>query len=66
MLSQLSAFFACLSILAGAALLYAGLTTRDASQTVELMGGACLFALSLALFRPALKNWIAMRRYRRG
>jgi hypothetical protein len=52
--------------LGGAALLYLGFSFSDADQTIELVGGAVLFCLGLALFRPALKTWRELKRYRRG
>jgi hypothetical protein len=66
MLDQLAALFACLCVLGGAALLYQGFSIPDASQTMELLGGASLFTVGLALFRPALKTWLELKRYRRG
>ncbi len=66
MLNQLGVLFACLCVLGGAALLYQGFTIPGASQTIELLGGASLFAIGLALFKPVLKNWLELKRYRRG
>jgi hypothetical protein len=66
MLNQLAVFFACLCVLGGAALLYQGFSIPDASQTMELLGGASLFVVGLALFRPALKTWLELKKYRRG
>ncbi len=66
MLNQLGVFFACLCVLGGAALLYQGFSVPGPNQTVELLGGASFFALGLALFRPALKTWLELKRYRRG
>jgi hypothetical protein len=65
-LNQLAVLFACLCVLGGAALLYLGFSFSDADQTIELVGGAVLFCLGLALFRPALKTWRELKRYRRG
>jgi hypothetical protein len=66
MLNQLGALFACLCVLGGAALLYQGFSIPDASQTMELLAGASLFAVGLALFKPAVKTWLELKRYRRG
>ena len=66
MLNQLAVLFACLCVLGGAALLYSGLSISDPDQTIKLMGGAVLFSLGLALFRPVLKNWRELKKYRRG
>jgi hypothetical protein len=66
MLNQLAVLFACLCVLGGGALLYQGFSVPDASQTMELLGGASLFAAGLALFRPALKTWLELKKYRRG
>jgi hypothetical protein len=52
--------------LGGAALLYQGFSVPDASQTMELLAGASLFAVGLALFKPAVKTWLELKRYRRG
>jgi hypothetical protein len=52
--------------LGGAALLYQGFSIPDASQTMELLAGASLFALGLALFKPAVKTWLELKKYRRG
>jgi hypothetical protein len=65
MLNQLAVLFACLCVLGGAALLYQGFSIPDASQTMELLGGASLFAMGL-LFRPALKTWLELKECRRG
>jgi hypothetical protein len=45
MLNQLGVLFACLCVLGGAALLYQGFSIPDASQTMELLAGASLFAV---------------------
>jgi hypothetical protein len=66
MLDQLGVLFACLCVLGGTVLLYQGFSIPDASQTMELLGGASLFAVALALFRPALKTWLELKKYRRG
>jgi hypothetical protein len=66
MLNQLGVLFACLSVLGGAARLYQGFSIPDASQTMELLGGASLFAVGLALFRPAPKSWLELKKYHRG
>lgn len=66
MLIQLSALLACLCVLGGATLLYRGFSIADASQTMELVGGASLLTLGLMLFSPVLKNWLEMKKYRRG
>ena len=66
MLNQLGALFACLCVLGGAALLYQGFSVPDASQTMEPLAGASLFAVGLALFKPAVKTWLELKRYRRG
>ena len=66
MLNQLGVLFACLCVLGGAALLYQGFSIPDASQTMELLAGASLFAVGLALFGPALKTWLELKKYRRG
>jgi hypothetical protein len=52
--------------LGGATLLYAGFSVTDASQTIKLLGGAVLFSLGIAVLRPILKNWLELKRYRRG
>jgi len=65
-LNQLSAALACLCVLGGATLLYIGFSISDASQAMELVGGASLLTLGLLLFWPALKNWLELKRYRRG
>jgi hypothetical protein len=65
-LNQLSALLACLCGLGGATLLYRGFSIADASQTMELAGGASLLTLGLMLFWPVLKNWLEMKRCRRG
>jgi hypothetical protein len=66
MLNQLGVLFACVCVLGGAALLYQGFSIPDASQTMELLAGASLFVLGLALFKPAVKTWLELKRYRRG
>jgi hypothetical protein len=65
-LNQLGLLFACLCVLGGATLLYAGFSVTDASQTIKLLGGAVLFSLGIAVLRPILKNWLELKRYRRG
>jgi hypothetical protein len=52
--------------LGGAALLYSGFSISETDQTIKLIGGAVLFSLGLALFRPVLKNWLELKKYRRG
>jgi hypothetical protein len=52
--------------LGGAALLYSGFSISETDQTIKLIGGAVLFCLGLALFRPVLKNWLELKKYRRG
>ena len=52
MLNQLGVLFACLCVLGGSALLYEGFSVPSASQTMELLAGASLFALGLAFFGP--------------
>jgi hypothetical protein len=66
MLNQLGVLFGCICVLAGAALLYLGFSISDASQTMKLLGGAVLFSLGVAVFRPIVKNWLELKRYRRG
>ena len=46
--------------------MYRGFSIADANQTVELVGGASLLTLGLMLFWPVLKNWLEMKKYRRG
>jgi drug/metabolite transporter (DMT)-like permease len=65
-LSQLGAALACLCVLGGATLLYKGFSISEASQGMELVAGASLLTLGLLLFWPALKNWLEMKKYRRG
>jgi hypothetical protein len=65
-LNQLAVLFACLCVLGGAALLYSGFSISETDQTIKLIGGAVLFCLGLALFRPVLKNWLELKKYRRG
>ncbi len=55
-LNQLSASLACLCVLGGATLLYRCFSIADASQTMELAGGASLLTLGLMLFWPVLKK----------
>jgi hypothetical protein len=50
----------------GAALLYSGFSISDADQTIKLMSGAVLLGLGVALFRPVLKSWLELKKYRRG
>ncbi len=66
MLNQLAVLFACLCLLGGGALLYSGFSISETDQTIKLIGGAVLFCLGLALFRPVLKNWRELKKYRRG
>ena len=66
MLNQLAVLVACLCVLGGTALPYSGFSIANSDQTIKLMGGAVLLSLGLALFRPVLKNWLELRKYRRG
>jgi hypothetical protein len=65
-LNQLGVLFGSLCVLAGAILLYPGFSINDANQIMKLLGGAALFCLGVAVFKPVVKNWLELKRYRRG
>jgi hypothetical protein len=65
-LNRMGVLSGCLCVLAGATLLYYGFSISDASQIMKLLGGAVLFSLGVAVFRPVVKDWLELKRYRRG
>jgi drug/metabolite transporter (DMT)-like permease len=62
MLNNLGFFSGALFLLAGAVLLYEGVSNADASQTAAILGGAMLFSIGSALMWTVLKNWWEWRR----
>jgi hypothetical protein len=62
MLNDLGLFFGAIFLLAGAALLYKGVSNADASQTATIIGGAVLLSVGSVLMWTVLKNWWEWKR----
>jgi len=66
MLDELGLFFGVIFLLAGAVLLYKGVSNADASQTAAVIGGATFLSLGSVLMWNVLKNWwVSRKEYRR-
>ncbi len=66
MLNNLGLFFGLIFLIAGAVLLYKGVSNADASQTAAIIGGATFLSLGSVAMWTVLKNWWEWRReYRR-
>jgi hypothetical protein len=57
MRDDLALFFALILVLPGAALLYDGIASADASQSIHVIGGALLLAMGLTIMSIVLRNW---------
>ena len=57
MRDDLTLFFAIILVIPGAALLYDGISSPDASQSIRVIGGALLLAMGLTIMSIVLKNW---------
>jgi hypothetical protein len=57
MRDDLALFFALIIVIPGAALLYDGISSADASQTIRVIGGALLLTLGLTIMSIVLRNW---------
>jgi hypothetical protein len=66
MLNDLGFFLGLIFLIAGAALLFEGVSNAEASQTAAIMGGATFLSLGSVVLWAVLKNWWAWRKeYRR-
>jgi hypothetical protein len=57
MRDDLVLFFALILVIPGAALLYDGIASPDAGQSVRVIGGALLLTLGLTIVSIVLRNW---------
>jgi high-affinity Fe2+/Pb2+ permease len=62
MLNNLGLFLGVILSLAGAVLLYKGVSNADASETSATLGGAMLLAVGSVLLWNGLRNWWEWRR----
>ena len=62
MRDDLALFFALILVIPGAALLYDGIATPDASQSIHVIGGALLLAHGLTISGIVLRNWWKWRK----
>ncbi len=57
MRDDLALFFGLILVIPGAALLYDGISSADANQSIRVIGGALLLALGLTVLSIVLRNW---------
>ena len=66
MRDDLALFFALILVIPGATLLYDGIASADASQSIRVIGGALLLALGLTISSIVLRNWLKWRKNLEG
>ena len=62
MLDDLGFFFGLIFLIAGAVLLYNGVSHNDASQSTTIIGGATFLSLGSTVMWSVLRNWWAWRK----
>jgi len=62
MLDDLRLFFGLIFLIAGAVLLYNGVSNNDASQSATIIGGATFLSLGSTVMWTVLRNWWEWRR----
>ncbi len=65
MRDHLATFIALILLIAGAGLLYDGVSTSDVSQSARIIGGAALLTLGLTISLFVLRNWWKWRKLSR-
>lgn len=61
MRDHFSLFIAPILAVLGGVVVYDGMVSHDASQSMRVLGGAALLALGLIQFQQVLKNWWRFR-----